>query len=192
MDKKNIIIGALIFAICVMSIGYAALSTTLTINGTATISQDWNVAITDIAVNTASSSAADTYTSNTATHTDTTATFDVTLKQPGAYVVYDIKIENKGTIAASRSVADLVPTITNPDLAIIEYSIVQQPATTLAVSDGASGGSDETIMQVKVQYKEGESLDTAQTAIDNAINDGTTGNPIQEKATIVVTYSQAS
>jgi len=187
MDKKNIVIGALIFAICVMSIGYAALSTTLTINGTATISQDWNVAITDIAVDTTNSSASDTYTSNSATHTDTTATFDVTLKQPGAYVTYDITIKNKGTIDAERNNVDLVPVITAPDLQIISYAITQQPAVNLDKNDNATGGTDETKMSVKVQYVEGQSLADAQTAVGDTEG---TPNPIQEKATITVEYRQ--
>ncbi len=190
MDKKNIVIGALIFAICVMSIGYAALSTTLTINGTATISQDWNIAITDIAIDTSSSSAAETYAEATpASHTDTTATFDVTLKQPGAYVTYDITIKNKGTIAGNLD-AVVTPTITAPNLEIIDYTIEQQPASSLAANDNAAGGLDETVLKVKVKYVEGKSLDDAQSAVDTTA--GTTGNPVQEKATITVTYSAAS
>ena len=49
-DQRNILIGVLLVAIVVMSVGYAAFATTLTVGGTSTITNNWNVAITDITV----------------------------------------------------------------------------------------------------------------------------------------------
>ena len=39
---RNIIIGTLLAAVAIMAVGYAALAQTLQINGTATISSNWN------------------------------------------------------------------------------------------------------------------------------------------------------
>ena len=47
-DKKNIFILALLLAIVFMSIGYAALSSVLNINGTANVDESWNVKIISI------------------------------------------------------------------------------------------------------------------------------------------------
>ena len=101
-DKKNILIGALIFAICIMAVGYAAFATTLTVTGTATISNDWDVEITNIALVPTNSAETNKsvgeVVSNSATHTMTTASFDCTFYQPGDTAVYDIQYiyYNKG------------------------------------------------------------------------------------------------
>ena len=97
-DKKNILIGALIFAIVVMSVGYAAFATTLNINGNATIAGSWDVEITGItpAITGTASDA-------TASFTTTTATFNATLMKPGDSITYTITIENKGNIDAKLS-----------------------------------------------------------------------------------------
>ncbi len=44
-DSKNLVIGMLCAVICVMAVAYAAFSTTLNINGTATIDSNWCVQI---------------------------------------------------------------------------------------------------------------------------------------------------
>ena len=54
---RNIVIGALLAAVAIMAVGYAALAQTLTISGTASISSTWNVAITDITEGEATGSA---------------------------------------------------------------------------------------------------------------------------------------
>ena len=43
-DKKNILIGALVFVIAMMAVGYAALSANLTVNGTSSSGNaTWNI-----------------------------------------------------------------------------------------------------------------------------------------------------
>ena len=46
-DSKNLVIGMLCAVICIMAVAYAAFSTTLTINGTASIESNWCVRIKD-------------------------------------------------------------------------------------------------------------------------------------------------
>ena len=46
--KKNLAIGMLVAAICIMAIGYAALAQTLTINGTAEITGTWDVHLQNV------------------------------------------------------------------------------------------------------------------------------------------------
>ena len=99
--SKGIIIGVLCAVIIFMSIGFAALSTRLTINGSASLSDIWNVQIIDITKKEASTGV--TEAANTPTFTSTTATFDVALKEPGDYVIYTITVKNKGTLDATLS-----------------------------------------------------------------------------------------
>lgn len=93
--KKNFVIGTLLAAIVLMSVGYAALAQVLTINGTANISADWDVEITGITEGTLTGATTQTITSDA-----TSATFNVDLAYPGATATYEINIENKGTIDA--------------------------------------------------------------------------------------------
>ena len=96
-DSKNILIGTLLAAVIIMSVGYAALAQRLTINGTATISSEWNVAITDIAEGTKSATA---YSKTDPTSTSTTATFDAVLTAPGDSITYDVTVTNSGSLDA--------------------------------------------------------------------------------------------
>ena len=92
-DQRNILIGVLLVAIVVMSVGYAAFATTLTVGGTSTITNNWNVAITDITVTDTQGNAK----STTATYTATTATFAVDLQSPGDRIEYTVTVRNGGT-----------------------------------------------------------------------------------------------
>jgi len=97
MRKKNLIIIVMCVAICIMAIGYAAFNTTLTITGTSNITSEWNVVFTSITQ--VSKTSGVTIESNPVVN-GTSATFDVGLTSPGDKIVYEITIENKGTINA--------------------------------------------------------------------------------------------
>ena len=95
--SKGIIIGVLCAVIVFMSIGFAALSSQLTINGNATISDTWNVQITNIEKKEASTGATAT---SDPTYTATTANFNVSLKEPGDYAIYTVTVKNTGSLDA--------------------------------------------------------------------------------------------
>ena len=101
-DKKNILLGVLLVTVLTLSGAYAALATTLTINGTAKISAGWNVEIISIdkAVPTGSTATDDT---GSPDYTATTATFSTTLKKPGDTETYTITVKNSGTLDAKLS-----------------------------------------------------------------------------------------
>jgi len=80
-----------------MAVGYAAFNTTLTITGTSNITSEWNVVFTSITQ--VSKTSGVTIESNPVVN-GTSATFDVGLALPGDKIVYEITIENKGTINA--------------------------------------------------------------------------------------------
>ena len=113
-DRKNLIIGVLAAIIAVMTTAYAAFATTLTINGSATISGVWDVeiiSITSAFTGTASDRTAPSYTA-------TTATFDADLKAPGDKATYTITVKNKGSISAVLKSITLTPDDTNGSSAI--------------------------------------------------------------------------
>lgn len=100
-NKNSVIISCLVVAIIAMSVGYAALAQQLTINGTAgTGNASWSIAFDSITKNASLSTAGATEESAPVV-SGTSATFDVTLANPGSKMVYDVVVKNSGTIDAT-------------------------------------------------------------------------------------------
>lgn len=130
-DVRNVLMVALVFAIMVMAVGYAALAQRLTVNGKATIGDaKWKVRITDISFDeTASniSTSASTQSLDPAEAAvgegSTGAKFDVTLGAPGDKAVYNITVTNLGTIEAElKEITDLA-TVNAADPADIKFTV---------------------------------------------------------------------
>ncbi len=105
-DKKNAIIVSLLIAVVAMAIGYAALSSQLTINGTAEVTSTWDVKMTNISEGSVSNSAGVTPTAEVNSKQisgNTTATFDVSFQTPGDTVEFDITVTNSGSLDAKLS-----------------------------------------------------------------------------------------
>lgn len=101
MSKKtrNIIIIVAILLVVGMAVAYAAVSQTLIINGTARVAGNVGVVITNISESgDFTASGVDTVASS---YTDTTATFDATLSEPGETVTYIVTVQNKGNVEAT-------------------------------------------------------------------------------------------
>ena len=97
MRIKSRIMIMLCIALCIMTVGFAAFSTTLTITGTADIASTWKVVFSKIeqVSKTSGVSIKETPTAN-----GTTATFNVGFTSPGDKIVYRITIANQGTLDA--------------------------------------------------------------------------------------------
>ena len=140
-NKRNIIIGALLIIIALMTVGYSAFATQLNINGTAEIVGEWDVRITNIVAQEVSEGCD----AGTPEYTNTTATFDAKLQKPGDVVSYVITIENKGTIDAKLDSITFTPDEENGSPAIIY--------TNTSPSDTLNAGS-ETTLTVTAKYDE--------------------------------------
>ena len=150
MDKKkNVIIGTLLAAIVLMSVGYAALAQVLTINGTANINAEWDVEITGITEGTLTGATTKTVTSDT-----TSATFEVDLAYPGATATYEVDIENKGTIDA------ILESITGVDAANAALpSEVQYTVTNVAAGDTLNASATAKAIVTVTWVKSAENTD---------------------------------
>ena len=218
--SKNIVIVALCITLIFMGVGFSYLSQTLTINGTASVDSDasWDVridSITPVAAVYAHASVTgndlaskfgngSSTTLNAAndllgkayvdTSTNTEATFDVILHEPGDYVVYEVVVGNHGTIDAKLTQTNIddddVPDDGgNPALKIFKYSFVTLGAEGYADTTPSTGSllaavSGQTVSTetyyVKVEYQ-----DTALTSVP-------TGNDATGEAEITFDYSQYS
>ena len=109
--KRNIIIGSLCCLLVFMGIGYAILSQTLNISGTANMQGNWSVKITNMKLLEANKTGRAENVSNT--FTDTTASFEANLWMPGDSIEYEVTVENQGNIDAVLK--DIIQTKTNKD-----------------------------------------------------------------------------
>ena len=94
-QRKNIILVVLMVILVGMTIGYSALSSYLTINGTSNIASDFKVVFTDIQDGTMNSA-----TTVNKSFTGTTATFQVKLDKPGSNAEYIVTVQNQGKLDA--------------------------------------------------------------------------------------------
>ena len=115
-DKKKLLIGTLCALIMIMAVGYALLAQQLSITGSASITSNWQVEITNITEKEKSIGA----TTNSTNYSETTASFNTSLTSPGDYAVYEVTITNKGTLDAVLSAE---PTITTGNNEAIQYEL---------------------------------------------------------------------
>ena len=138
--QRNYIIVGLCMILVIMGVGYAAFQSQLKISGTSNISSNFLVKITNIEVSNVVGGAQDK--PDVTTHTDTTATFGVTLQSPGDSITYDITVANQGTIDAVLKT--ITKTDTNNSAILFETS---------GVNEGDELKATETAtMKVKVTY----------------------------------------
>ena len=138
-NTKNTIIATLFLAILVMAVGYSTFATQLTLNGTAEIVGEWNVKITNIQVQSVNGDV----NYDTPEFTDTSATFNVTLKKPGDSIVFVITIRNEGTIDATLGTV-IFKEDSEGDLPAIQYKTSELQNTLDA--------GEETSFTVTVTY----------------------------------------
>ena len=143
--SKGIIIGVLCAVIVFMSIGFAALSSQLKINGNATISDTWNVQITNIEKKEGSTGVNET---SQPTFTATTANFNVSLKEPGDYAIYTVTVKNTGSLDAVLT--QITENEGEGGSAAIKYTVTpgagSEQGSTLAKTNGIH------TFDVKVEY----------------------------------------
>ena len=107
--KRNIIIGSLCCLLIIMGIGYAVLSQTLNISGTANMRGTWDIKITDIS-EASRTGRADPGTP-TISSSGVSASFEANLWMPGDSITYNITVNNNGNIDAALK--ELVPSVEN-------------------------------------------------------------------------------
>ena len=112
MHRRNnrFFLVGLIALLCVMSIGFAAYRTELTINGTANISGSWDVKIINITSGTPTGSATNAVAPS---WEDLTANMEADLYDKGDAMEYDVTIKNAGNINAKLDSITTTPSDSN-------------------------------------------------------------------------------
>jgi len=152
MDKKKIIT-TLCIMICMMTLGYAAFSRQININGTAEITSTWDIMFTSYTKEVVGGATE----KKTPVLNGTYASFDVDLVSPGDKIVYKVTLANKGTINAI--ISEVNSSQTGSDGVYINVSGIEK--------GDKLGKDEEKIVTVEIGYNEHV---TEQPAItDNAI-----------------------
>ena len=95
-NNKMIIIIAFLATIFLMAIGYSTFATDFIINGTTEITGNWDVRITNIKA----TQVPEGCDAGSPTFTKDSANFSAKLNKPGDEIIYEVTIENLGTIDA--------------------------------------------------------------------------------------------
>lgn len=141
MDRsKNFVIGALLCAIIIMSVGYALISSTLTINATGKIDADWNIHFVKDSVTTSfvnASNAKDSEQTEIAPTADgLTASFTALLEKPGSSASYTFTVQNEGTIDAELTSLTGVTDVNTTEPTALKFEV-----TGMTAKDGSTAGT---------------------------------------------------
>ena len=157
-NTQTLVIAVLAFAILFMSVGFAAYSSKLNINGTATVkASKWSVhyVTTSYGETTGSEQA----TSHNITNTD--FTFAVTLNKPGDFYEATVNVINDGTFDA-RLTALTMSTLTEAQAKYLTYKVTYDGVEYSASQTGLTNlltyttGSNTKVVKVRVDYVQPE------------------------------------
>lgn len=146
--SKNILLGVLIVGLVSMTVAYAALSTSLTINGTANVAATrWDIHFANVAVDTTNTTTGLVYDLGTLdNHAATTGTgtliddLTVQLNKPGDKLVVNFDIVNAGTIDAKNTT--FTKTISKGSDAAVTTDTNDVIRYTIECGTGAAGSNE--------------------------------------------------
>ena len=148
-SKSNVWLYGLLLLILI-SIGYAALTANLTIQGTTKLGGNtWNVQLENIHDEVLHGATLD---SATAINGDT-LTFSVTLAKPGDYYEFKVDVTNNGGIDAKIGTAPVINGFTPEQLELASYSIKYSDNSDIALNDELPINQTKTIV-VRVEFRD--------------------------------------
>ena len=156
--RSNNVLAALIILLLGISIGYAALTTTLVINGESTIKKAvWDIHFTNVktqdgsvSVNIANGEKI-AYIPNT---DETKVEYKVVLKKPGDFYEFTVDVVNSGTLDAKISSNPTLIGTDNYDK-YVEYTVVwNDDQTKSPTTNDTILAGDSRRVRVKIKYKE--------------------------------------
>lgn len=147
---RIVAIVAICVAVVALSIGYAALSQTLSVNGAATVKGNtWNVQFTNLTVPTKENGglvgSASEVSSNLA---GTNFTFAANLSLPGDSITYLWSVSNTGTITAKLSDTPIIAGLEAAQAKNVIYTLTYADGTAITKDDELAAGQTENLKLV--------------------------------------------
>lgn len=148
------VIGVLAFAVLFMSVGFAAYSSVLNINGTATVSGNkWSVHFVPASFQLADGSKTET----SKTISDTSVEYTVDLEKPGDSYAFSIDVINDGTFGAKLNKITMTA-LTDAQKKYLTYEVIYDGITYQASADSLdialpfATGANKKNVTVRVAY----------------------------------------
>ena len=141
-------LGIVIMSILTLTIVYATLSTTLSINGnTEVLASNWDIHLDNVELNNKSA------TTNKPTITSsTTATFSTTLSKPGDFYEFTIDVVNDGSIDAMIDSISKTPELTTEQKKYLNYIVEYQNGEAITTKQLVKADSFVRL-KVKVEFR---------------------------------------
>ena len=163
-SKKTIYIVLILFLLIGFCIGYAALNTTLTINGTSTIEKNtWNVHFENLKVKEGSIEAIVEPTLSSGT---IISNFQLSLNKPGDFYEFTIDVVNDGTLDAMISSIEKTPDLTENQKKYINY-VIEYDNGEQIIPNQLVKIQEFVRVKVRVEYKKDISVEELPTETDN-------------------------
>ena len=141
-----------------IGVGYAALMSTISINGTTQItSAKWDVHFANV-IETAggvTATKAATITSGNATE----VTYDVTLAKPGDYYEFEVDVENTGTLPAKISTAPTLGGVSAAQDVYLNYTVKWKDSKADPATGDEIAAGDKKTAVVRIEYDKNVSSD---------------------------------
>lgn len=139
------------FVFASVTVGYAALSTTLSITGKGTLSKNsWDIHFENLVI--VDNGASAVTTAPTIDSTKTKVSFNITLSKPGDTYEFTVDAVNKGTIDAMLS-GFSATSLTADQQKYLTYTVTYGDGATISTKDYLKKGTSETI-RVRVRFRD--------------------------------------
>ena len=155
--ERKIAIAALIVAVLMLTVAFAAMSRTLKINGTAKVdSASWDIRFTSANMTNKKGDAREVV-EPVIDNGGINLTLKVGLRKPKDEITYEAVIENKGDIDAEIESIEY-PTLTDDQAKIIEFVATYQNGDEISKSQEINAGEEKTVT-LKIEKREFTSVD---------------------------------
>lgn len=145
---KKVVLSLLALLLLTITVGYAALSTTLNINGTSKINNaTWDVHFANLIVTSGSVSATKAATIDSATSID----YNVELIKPGDFYEFTVDVTNTGTIDAKLGDAPILSGVSAEQDVYTNYTVTYSDDTAIHANDKLAAGATKKL-KVRVEF----------------------------------------
>ena len=145
---KKVVLSLLALLLLTITVGYAALSTTLNINGTSKINNaTWDVHFANLTVTEGSVSATKAATIDSATEID----YNVELIKPGDFYEFTVDVTNTGTIDAKLGAAPILSGVSAEQDVYTNYTVTYSDDTAINANDKLAAGATKKL-KVRVEF----------------------------------------
>ena len=149
-NKRNLLLSAILVLALVIGIGYAYLTSNLSITGTAEVAANtWNIHFENLNVSEGSVTAT---TPAAIDGSSANITYAITLARPKDYYEFTVDVKNDGTLPGKVAIS-IIAGLTSEADSVVDYSIKYTNGNPVNVGDILNAGAKKTI-KVRVFYND--------------------------------------